>query len=106
MVRINEIVLQNPWWKHGKRFVQFDKNLQAVNVNIFIKRKQIELSKGNMYVLRGPRQVGKTTYIKKLISELINKDINPSNILYLSSDFFISRRELRNAVKTSDRSIA
>jgi len=98
MVRINEIVLQNPWWKHGKRFVRFDKNLQAVNVDVFFNRKQIELSKGNMYVLRGPRQVGKTTYIKKLISELINKGVTPSSILYLSSDFFISRRELRNAV--------
>jgi predicted AAA+ superfamily ATPase len=98
MVRISEVVLQNPWWKHGKKFVQFDKNLQALAANIAFTRKQIELNKGNIYVLRGPRQVGKTTYIKKLISELIDKGINPSNILYLSSDFFISRRELRNAI--------
>jgi predicted AAA+ superfamily ATPase len=33
-----------------------------------------------------------------LITELIVKGVNPDNILYLSSDFFVSRRELRNAI--------
>lgn len=99
MVKISEIVNQNPWWKHGRRFVHFDKNLMEANKKpIFFKRKQVDLDKGNIYILRGSRQVGKTTYIKKLISILISKGTNPNNILYLSSDFFISRRELRNAI--------
>lgn len=99
MVRISEVVNQNPWWKHGRRFVHFDKNLVEANKKpVFFDRKHFDLDKGNIYILRGSRQVGKTTYIKKLISTLINKGTNPNNILYLSSDFFISRRELRNAI--------
>lgn len=99
MVRISEIVNQNPWWKHGKRFIHFDKNLKEAKTKVvFFNRRQIKLNKGNIYVLRGARQVGKTTYIKDLISKLVNKGTNPNHILYLSSDFFISRRELRNAI--------
>jgi predicted AAA+ superfamily ATPase len=99
MVKISEIVNQNPWWKHGEKFAIFDKNLKEANEKpIFFKRKRIDLNKGNIYVLRGPRQVGKTTYIKELISKLISRGIDPNHILYLSSDFFVSRRELRGAI--------
>lgn len=99
MVGISEIVNQNPWWKHGEKFAIFDKNLKEANEKpIFFKRKRVELNKGNIYVLRGPRQVGKTTYVKDSISKLISQGINPNYILYLSSDFFVSRRELRSAI--------
>jgi len=99
MVKIGEIVNQNPWWKHGEKFVLFDKNLkEAKEKPIFFERKRIDLDKGNIYVLRGPRQVGKTTYIKDLINKLIGEGINFNHILYLSTDFFVSRRELRNAI--------
>lgn len=99
MVKISEIVNQNPWWKHGEKFAAFDKNLKEANEKpIFFKRKRIDLDKGNIYVLRGPRQVGKTTYMKDLINKLISEGIDPNHILYLSSDFFISRRELRSAI--------
>jgi predicted AAA+ superfamily ATPase len=99
MVKISEIVNQNSWWKHGEKFAIFDKNLkEAKEKPIFFKRKRIDLNKGNIYVLRGPRQVGKTTYIKDSISKLISKGIDPNHILYLSSDFFVSRRELRSAI--------
>ena len=33
LVRIGEVVIQNPWWKHGEGFVRFDKNLQVVKIN-------------------------------------------------------------------------
>ena len=97
LVRIGEVVIQNPWWKHGEGFVQFDKNLQVIKENVF-GRKQIDLKRGNIYILRGARQVGKTTYLKLVIGELIRKGVDPNSILYVSCDFFISRRELRNAV--------
>jgi predicted AAA+ superfamily ATPase len=97
LVRIGELVIQNPWWKHGEGFVQFDRHLQVIKENVFC-RKEIELKKGNIYILRGPRQVGKTTYLKLCVNELIRNGVNPDNILYVSCDFFITRRELRNAL--------
>ena len=97
MVKISEVVGQNPWWKYGTDFVQFDKHLREAKP-VFFKRKKINLEKGKIYLLRGPRQVGKTTYLKETIKALIDRGISPNHILYLSLDFFTSRRELRNAL--------
>lgn len=97
MAKIAEIVNQNPWWKHEDEFDRFDQSLQKAKP-IFFQRRRIELNKGGIYILRGPRQVGKTTYLKDMIRGLIKKGIPPKNILYLSLDFFTSRREMRNAI--------
>src|SRR3989304_1499032 len=97
MAKIAEIVSQNPWWKHEAEFDRYDNSLQKANP-IFFKRKEMELVKGSIYILRGPRQVGKTTYLKDTIRSLIQKGIPPRDIFYLSLDFFTSRREMRNAI--------
>lgn len=97
MAKIAEIISQNPWWKHGAEFVRYDKNLQEAKP-IFFERKGIELEKGSIYILRGPRQVGKTTYLKNAIRRLIERGVSSKDILYLSLDFFTSRREMRNAI--------
>jgi len=99
MVKISEIVSQNPWWKHGKNFANFDKHLSDAKQGlIFFRRGEFEASRENIYVVRGCRQVGKTTYLKERIRNLLESGVDPKCILYLSLDFFVSRRELRNAV--------
>jgi predicted AAA+ superfamily ATPase len=97
MVKISEINAQNPWWSQGIEFARYDKSLGEAKP-IFFKRKPIETKSGNIYILRGPRQVGKTTYIKDSVRRLIENGTAPRDILYLSLDFFTSRRELRNAI--------
>lgn len=97
MVKIIEIVNQNPWWSRGEGFASSDLHLLKAKP-IFFKRKEIILKKSNIYVLRGCRQIGKTTFLKNLVRRLIEKGIPPKNILYLSLDFFTSRREIRNAL--------
>ena len=51
-------------------------------------------------MLFGPRQVGKTTYLKLLIKELIEKGISCDKICYFSCDALLSnkREELREAI--------
>jgi len=97
MVKIAEIINQNPWWTQGVDFCRHDLHLKRAQP-IFFKRKPLNLAKGNIYVLRGCRQVGKTTYLKSTAKELIEGGVSPNHILYLSLDFFTSRRELRNAI--------
>ena len=97
MVRISEINSQNPWWSQGEAFVQYDKTLERARP-IFFGRRRINLEKGDIAILRGPRQVGKTTYIKDTVIRLLKKGVPARNILYLSLDFFTSRREMRNAI--------
>ena len=72
MVKISEIVSQNPWWKHGKNFANFDKHLSDAKQGlIFFRRGEFEASRENIYVVRGCRQVGKTTYLKERIRNLL-----------------------------------
>jgi hypothetical protein len=98
MAKISEIVRKNPWWKHGERFVAYDPALSKASP-MFYRRKRISFERGKVYILRGTRQVGKTTYLKDNIKELIRGGTVPKSILYLSVDSFGSTRELRNALK-------
>ncbi|MHA1363939.1 MAG: ATP-binding protein [Candidatus Freyarchaeota archaeon] len=100
MVRIGEIIIQNPWWKHGERFPQYDRHLSRLSESlVFFKRKEFEINKENIYVVRGCRQVGKTTYLKEWVSRLIEGGVDPKRIFYLSLDFFASRKEMRKAIE-------
>ncbi|WP_369819174.1 ATP-binding protein [Thermosipho sp. 1223] len=47
-----------------------------------------------MYILRGPRQIGKTTVLKLLIRKLIKLGKNPVSILYVSLDMVEDNKEL------------
>lgn len=99
MVRIREITNQNPWWKHGQMFFNYDRHYKEVkDAPVFIKRDFINTSVDNIFLIRGCRQIGKTTFIKDWILQLLNKKVPSRSILYLSVDFFTSRRELRNAI--------
>lgn len=100
MVKFGDIANQNPWWKYGKDFQRFDKDLATLHdQKIPIERKQIELRRGDIGVIRGCRQIGKTTYLKTMVSKLVAEGVDPRRIMYLSVDRLVgSRRELRNAL--------
>ncbi|MBM4387109.1 MAG: AAA family ATPase, partial [Deltaproteobacteria bacterium] len=95
MAKHHEVTKQNPWWKHGKNFINFEPLIGGKHFT----RKECPLERGNIYMLRGPRQVGKTIYIRDTISKLMEKGVNAKDIFRLSVDFFPSRRELRSAVE-------
>jgi predicted AAA+ superfamily ATPase len=100
MVKFAELANQNSWWKYDKDFQRFDKDLAALhNQKIPIERRRIELQRGDIGVIRGCRQIGKTTYLKTLVSQLVNEGVEPRRIMYLSVDQLIgTRRELRGAL--------
>jgi len=50
--------------------------------------------KNGVYLIKGPRQIGKTTILKLIIRNLIKKNINPSNILYTTLDLVKDENEL------------
>ncbi len=69
----------NPWWNGVKLAVPEFKRRDFA----YLKK---ELENTKVITLIGPRQVGKTTLIKQLISELLNSGKNPKRILYLELD--------------------
>jgi predicted AAA+ superfamily ATPase len=73
----------NPWWKTGK----LRRATQAYHrrgVPELLGR--IARSKGLVEIIRGPRQVGKTTAIEQVISHLLQGKTNPRDILFVRFD--------------------
>lgn len=100
MIKTAAVTRQNPWWKGREIFKKYDKDLQEYKKKkIKYNRKSIDLKLGNIYLVRGPRQSGKTVWIKKAINTLLTKK-DPRRIFYLSCDSLLSgsRRELRGAI--------
>ncbi len=88
-MELYRIAEQNPFW-NKKDAIENDKHIQAV-IDSPIKivhpiEHTIKTNEDRVYILRGPRQVGKTTLLKKSIKKLIDNKRNPSNILYFAFD--------------------
>ena len=79
---LEEIILQNPWWK-----------TKTVNKSKLgsIKRNDLEIIKEKIHekkitCLLGPRRAGKTTLIYETINHLLKNNVQPEEILYISLD--------------------
>ena len=78
------LIEQNPWWENAKAINQ-DKDLLAYqNAKIQFPLPTLTIGKG-LYILRGPRQVGKTTLVKNMIKERL-KIAEPDSVFYFSAD--------------------
>ena len=93
------MVLQNPWWRDKEEIYNDDK-IKAV----FSKKNPLRyfFKKGNKVII-GPRQVGKTTYLKLSILDLLEKGINPRNVMYFSCDLLRNYREIIEVIRTFER---
>lgn len=99
MVEISKIVEQNPWWKFGEEFRSYDKTMNDYEMaEIQIGRKEIVVLQSNIYSIYGPRQVGKTTELKKAILKLIREGVDPNCICYFSCDALASAKELEKVL--------
>ena len=93
------MVLQNPWWR-DKDEIYNDEKIKAV----FSKKNPLRyfFEKGNKVII-GPRQVGKTTYLKLSILDLLEKGTNPRNVMYFSCDLLRNYREIIEVIRTFER---
>ncbi|MFH0947859.1 MAG: ATP-binding protein [Elusimicrobiota bacterium] len=102
-MKTQEIAEANLWWKFGKNFSLYDPHLKKLaSKPITFNRVWMDPQPQNIYVVRGPRQVGKTVWIKQTIKELIDKkNVDPKSIFYLSCDNLTgkTRKELGDAIK-------
>jgi len=87
----------NPWWK-GKDFLKEDSDYRKW-LNSKVKWvpsliRKINLVPFSLHFIIGPRQVGKTTLLKLLIRELLDKNVNPRSIFYYRCDQLADYKEL------------
>jgi hypothetical protein len=86
-MKIRDLSKRNPWWK--------DKDWRARSKDIDLQRRRksqvswvprlmyfFNLKEDAIYTMRGPRQVGKTTLIKIMIRELLEKKVHPKRIFF------------------------
>lgn len=97
-----EYAIQNVWWR-GKGYIKDDKHLKDFSGKKYRFEPKIleeKLVVGNIYTLRGPRQVGKTTLVKLLIKNLLERGIAEKGIFYASCDNLLNFSELLALVRS------
>ncbi|MBN2619326.1 MAG: ATP-binding protein [Spirochaetales bacterium] len=97
---MEELLYQyNPWWE-GK----YSLNGIIRRKSYFYKLKS-NVENRSIIFLTGLRRVGKTTLMKALIYDLIENGINSQQILYISLDDYILRKNLLVEILTEFRKI-
>lgn len=77
----------NPWWR-GTEWASRDPDLSEVARAplTYDSRCLSGLEPGDLYILRGPRRVGKTVAVKQTIRRLIEEGVRPARIVRVAVD--------------------
>jgi len=96
-VDFSTLALYNPWWNSQMDSEEIERSLLQGYTNSIFKRdysERFDLDGNGVFVIRGPRQIGKSTLIKTTIASLLEKGHRRS-ILYLPLDTVSSFSQLR-----------
>ncbi len=105
MVSLDKLTTMNPWWSKGKDFKYYDTDLSDFNnPHTVIKFERLErlytrLAPGKVFIIKGPRRIGKTLMLKLLIEKLLDSGLNSGSIFYFSFDTLVTKRELDNMLR-------
>ncbi len=97
MIDYSYFALQNPWWEDKDAI---DRDTKLVEFNGLAYKyfpKEIlnaRLRPGDVNIITGPRQTGKSTAVKLCIRQLLNKKFSPSSILFFSCDALSNQKEV------------
>ena len=89
-------VVQNPWWGDADAIYRDERVKRALSMKPKLLYRFEPVNK----ILIGPRQVGKTTYMKLSIAHLIESGVNPRNIMYFSCDLLRDYKEIVSVVRS------
>jgi hypothetical protein len=94
----NDIAIFNPWWS-DENWSEKDQHLSAIQGRSYYRKstwlETLPIQPGDFHVIRGPRQVGKTTLLKELIFQLIQvQHLDPKSILYYSCETLVHFSDL------------
>lgn len=91
-----------PWWTKPTTWRLDDTDLRQARAAPFDYTAGVldDLEPGGLYILRGPRRVGKTVEVKKAIERLVARGADPRLVLHLAADRLVAR-DLRTAVEAA-----
>lgn len=94
----------NPWWRASAAVVE-DPHLRALSRSPFVwdppALTAMALVPGSVHTLRGPRQVGKSTTVKRFIRRLV--EAGERRVLYFSFDLERRNKAIRDVVMRAKR---
>lgn len=93
-ILINDLRRMNPWWE-GKPLPSLPDTRRHLVGTI---RRRLDLGLAPIVVVRGPRQIGKTTAQLQLIGDLLGEGVDPRRILRVQFDELPSIAELKQPV--------
>jgi predicted AAA+ superfamily ATPase len=94
------LTASNPWWVNP-RWAETDPQLRAVASAPFSWRPSLldDIAPPNLYTLRGPRRVGKSTVVKQTIERLLGSGVDPRRVCFFSADALSGFDALINVFK-------
>ena len=91
--------VSNPWWRTPD-WEQQDAQLRSVGRRFtYTPAPLADIQPNGLYLLRGPRRVGKSVEMKRAIAQLLAQGVTPRRILYASCDG-LTPTDLRTLVIT------
>lgn len=83
----------NRWWRDPTGWISDDPDLREAGRAPFRYQTDVlaDLARGGLYILRGPRRVGKTVAVKGAIRDLVASGIPPRRIVHMAVDGLRSR---------------
>ena len=91
------------WWSKPRSWVLGDRDLRQAARAPFDYSANVldDLRPGGLYLLRGPRRVGKSVEVKKTIKRLIGEGRDPRCIVHFAADG-LSAADLRRIARVTD----
>ncbi|MEA1864336.1 MAG: ATP-binding protein [Euryarchaeota archaeon] len=100
---ITDYAVQNVWWK-GTTHINDDRHIRSYLDKKYRWRSQIpdemRLDPGNIFTIRGPRQIGKTTLVKLIVKSVIEEGADGKSVFYATCDVIIDHIELLELVRS------
>ncbi|MCK4666065.1 ATP-binding protein [Candidatus Dependentiae bacterium] len=96
MSYIKEIMAFSPWWRN-KYWYEDDLHIRMAEesgLKLRYLENEYEAHYPRVDIIRGPRQIGKTTEIKFLVRDLISSGTPSNSIGYFTGDIIYSKKEL------------
>lgn len=102
-MNLSTLAEQNPWWADPSA-IDRDFHVQryeASNIKWGPRLASfIKFDRPRIYLLRGPRQVGKTTLLKLRVRELLRSGSEPRNVMYFTCDLLRTADDLAEVLRT------
>lgn len=94
---LQELSRGNPWWTTDRWYLS-DPQLSAAAQAPFELTSAIldDIAPPNLYTLRGPRRVGKSTLLKQTVLRLCRSGIDSRRVCYFAADSITNFRDLIN----------